>query len=98
MYQIVWSIIASLADCTSEESDPVQISADVKSAFNEVSLQPICSFYAKGCPVQVDPTDPAFSKTWNILWRYIQAHYNVNGQLKFYHGRWVHLVLNQNGI
>jgi len=99
MYQIVRSIIASLADGNSEESDPVQIfSADVKNAFNEESRQHIRSFYAKGCPVQVDPNDPASSKTWDILWRYIQAHYNVNGQLKFYHGGRVHYVLSQNGI
>ena len=79
MYQIVRSIIASQSDGNSEESDPVQIfCADVRNAFNEESRQHIRSFYAKGCPVPVDPNNPASHKTWDILWKYIQAHYNVN--------------------
>jgi hypothetical protein len=69
-----------------------------ESAFNEERRQHVRSFYAKGCPVPVDPTNPASHKTWDILWKYIQAHYNVNGQLKFYHGGRVHHVLSQNGI
>jgi hypothetical protein len=99
MYQIVRSIIARQSDGNSEDSDPVQIfCADVRNAFNEESRQHIRSFYVKGCPVPVDSTNPASHKTWDILWKYIQAHYNVNGQLKFYHGGRVHHVLSQNGI
>ena len=100
MYQIVRSIIASQLDATSEDSDPVRIlCADVRNAFNEESQQHIRSFYAKGY-VPVDSTNLASNKTWDhdILWRYIQVHYNVNGQLKFYHGGRVHHVLSQNGI
>ena len=70
----------------------------MKNTFYKESQHHICIFSAKGCPVQADPTDPASSKTWDILLRYIQAHYNVNGQLKFYHGGRVHHVLSHNGI
>jgi hypothetical protein len=101
MYQIVRSIIASQSHGNSEDSDPVHFfCADVRNAFNEESRQLIRSFYAKGCPLPVDSTNPASHKTWDsdILWKYIQAHYNVNGQLKFYHGGQVHHVLSQNGI
>ena len=69
----------------------------MKNAFNAESRQHILKFHAKGCPIPADPSNKA-AKNWDILWRYIQAHYKVKGILKFYHAGKVHHILSENGV
>lgn len=99
MFQLIQCIVDSIRAGITAPLDPVEIlAADARNAFNEESRQYIREFHARQCPIHLDNTDDTPDKNWDILWRYIQAHYEVDGILKLYHGGRVHHILSRNGI
>ena len=101
------SSIKALAGCHDTGTDPfVILTLDSKNAFNSLQRQHLMKVLLQGCHIvlpqgphpQSGSSDPPLPQGWDILWKFIEAHYGCHGTLRYFHSGTTSLLTSQSGV
>ena len=98
MFHVLHGIYTSIISTQPNEQDPtIMVPLDLHNAFNMESRQHILQHFANACPIVLNNENSKAWHGWDILWKHIQAHYGVTGNLKFYHSGKTYSIQSQTG-
>ena len=74
----------------------VVVALDAKNAFNSLKREAIWRFFQTHLGGAGDSVEQR--QAWALLWKYVEAHYGVEGRLRYHHGGVTHFLRSLGGV